>query len=490
MYYFKILSFFTAAVLIVSVSYRYYRYGEVQIKSLLISACLLRLAAAIYPCLHDWDERYHALVAKNMLVNPLMPRLYPVDYLPYNYQNWICNYIWLHKQPFALWSMACSIKMFGANELAVRAPSVILSTIAVYLTYLIGKWMFSSKIGLIAAVFHALNGFIIELTGGAVPSDHIDVSYLFWIELAMLFSVYSSYKLAEGSGKRTQFAFLIGVILGICILCKWLPCLIIVPVYAILHWKQSKTLLHSALLLLTGLLVAAPWQVYAAFTFPQEYWYEMNFNSRHLYEVIEEQGHSMLYHFDLARIIWNELVYLPFFWLLYKGVKKSTQPLLALTTWILLPYLFFTLAATKMPAYTLFCGPAIFITQALFLESLDEIRFKSIKVVLTAAFLLLASRYCAERVKPFKSYPKAEALRFKIEKLRATYQNPKTALFNVQSKVELMFYTDFIAYGHFPSDQDIQTLSAAGYDIIVLDTPDMPDDLRANKLLKLSPDKL
>jgi len=53
---------------------------------------------------------------------------------------------------------------FGVNEIAMRIPSIILSTIAIFLTFYIGKFLFSERTGLLAAFFHSTNGFLIEIT--------------------------------------------------------------------------------------------------------------------------------------------------------------------------------------------------------------------------------------------------------------------------------------------------------------------------------------
>src|SRR5690349_16193803 len=59
---------------------------------------LLRVFVASDQFLHEWDERYHALVAKHMLDNFLEPKLYSAPLLPYDFKSWSSNYIWLHKQ--------------------------------------------------------------------------------------------------------------------------------------------------------------------------------------------------------------------------------------------------------------------------------------------------------------------------------------------------------------------------------------------------------
>ena len=95
---------------------------------LITGGFLLRLFVATDDFLHPWDERYHALVAKNMISSPFVPKLYDNPVLSYDYTNWTGNHIWVHKQPFPLWLMAASMKVFGTNEVAIRIPSLLLST--------------------------------------------------------------------------------------------------------------------------------------------------------------------------------------------------------------------------------------------------------------------------------------------------------------------------------------------------------------------------
>lgn len=74
---------------------------------LLFGAIGVRLfMITIDPFLHDWDERFHAIVAKNMITYPFKPMLFVNPVLPYDYRAWCCNHIWVHKQPLFLWQMA------------------------------------------------------------------------------------------------------------------------------------------------------------------------------------------------------------------------------------------------------------------------------------------------------------------------------------------------------------------------------------------------
>ena len=67
---------------------------------ILVLGFFLRLHYAhLDPYLHAWDERYHALVAKNLMDDPLLPLLRAEPLVPYDNKAWCCNHIWVHKQP-------------------------------------------------------------------------------------------------------------------------------------------------------------------------------------------------------------------------------------------------------------------------------------------------------------------------------------------------------------------------------------------------------
>src|SRR2546422_780157 len=109
--------------------------------ALLISAAFFIFLYAInlYPFINLWDERFHALVAKNMMAHPLKPTLYEETIVSMVYDdNWSRYHVWLHKQPLFMWQMALSFKIFGVNEFAARFPSVLLCCLAVYGSYRTG----------------------------------------------------------------------------------------------------------------------------------------------------------------------------------------------------------------------------------------------------------------------------------------------------------------------------------------------------------------
>ena len=107
---------------------------------LLLGAAALRVAMiSLDPFLHDWDERFHACVAKNMMQHPFQPMLHATPLLPYDYKDWSTNHVWLHKQPLFLWQMALSMKIFGVHTFALRLPGVLLGTAWVAMIFRMGR---------------------------------------------------------------------------------------------------------------------------------------------------------------------------------------------------------------------------------------------------------------------------------------------------------------------------------------------------------------
>ncbi len=464
--------------------------GRLSVLLLIAGAFLLRISVSLDPFLHKWDERYHALVAKNLSGDLLTPKLYPEAPLAYDYKSWSDNYIWLHKQPLPLWAMAASVRCFGANEVAVRLPSVLLSTVAVFLTWLIGLWLFTARTGFWAAFFHSINGLIIEMTGGRVATDHVDVFFLVFVELGIFCAVLHWKRYRTHKKNRPMLLLATGASIGLAVLCKWLPALVVLPVFAALHWKNKDKWAGMGLILITAVAVFLPWQVYAALRFPQEYWYEMQYNSRHLTESLGERPYPWYFHFAQARIIWNELIYLPALWLIYSMMKSKGPVFPMLGIWIFLPYVFFSLSATKMPGYLLFTGPALFIVESAFITRILEAgRFRNLGLILTGLFFILALRYCFERAKPFNAGKEMANISFKVKSLGNQFKagDKKVIFFNNSYSIETMFYTGILSYERLPKAAEIEYLIDRHYRIILFDGVHVPGLLREMEGVELYP---
>ena len=289
---------------------------------LLLSGLLLRFYLSADFQLHEWDERYHALVAKNMIESPFKPMLYKNPVLPYNYQNWIENHVWLHKQPLPFWFMAASLLLFGINEIALRIPSIMLSTIIILLIFHVAKYLFNRRVAFISAFLISINGLIIELAAGKVATDHVDIFFLFFVLLSIFFTV----KFIQT--KKIIFNLLIGVSVGLAILSKWLPALVVFPVYLAFIIDSRKftfkeIIRNLFISIITCIVVFLPWQIYIANAFPLEAISERNFNYRHITEVLENHSHPLFYYFNNIRIIYGELIYIPCIWFFFQNIQAQ-----------------------------------------------------------------------------------------------------------------------------------------------------------------------
>ncbi len=449
-----------------------------------------RLYTSLDPMLHPWDERYHALVAKHLIDNPLAPKLYVDPPFEQSYQNWTQSEIWLHKQPVPLWTMAASMAIFGVEPWAMRLPSLLISSVCILLTFFIARILTKSdRAGLIAATLHAVNGLVIELAAGRTATDHVDTFFLFFIELSIFLIL-----LAQ---KRHHyfFLFMAGVVCGLAILTKWLPALICLLLLAILeglslsNWKR---ILPDLILLGTvALVVALPWQIFAWIRYPEEYLWEQAFNSRHFTEGLEGHGKSWWYFLDRIRITVHEGVYLFVAWGIWtwRNSGQNRMPLAFLLTWIFIPLLVFSLAKTKMQGYLLFSFPAYFVLigwgmdQGLLAVAKQGNRtFLWMARAMFTLIILLAVRYGLERAHPWKSRAAEKAVHTELTSLSLPDQS---VVFGAPHPIELMFFTDALAYEFFPTTEQVDRLNSEGWSIWVVDQKDLPEHLIGHSQVQL-----
>jgi len=467
-------------------SWKYWTKDNYKIALLLLLICglALRIYTSTDFFLHSWDERYHALVAKNLIQHPLTPTLYNNPVLPYDYKNWAANRIWLHKQPLPLWIMAASMWLFGVNELALRLPSIILTTTGILLMFFIGSYFVSKKAGYLAALLYSINGLIIELTAGRVATDHIDIFFLFFVELAVFLSIIFAQR------KKTIFNILAGISIGAAILSKWLPGLIVFPIWLLIiidvgNFRPREIIVQFFTLLITSIMIFLPWQIYIYHAFPLEAIWEASYNFKHITEVLSEQTGPFYYFFDKIHINYGDLIYLPLFWFLWKTIKnRNDKRRLAISIWFLMPFLFFSFAKTKMQAYLLFVTPALFIMTADFWLMLYEYRKNhKLKWIFNFILILLIAlplRYTIERIKPFEIRDRNPQWVIDLKKLNER-KIVKGVLFNYDNPVEAMFYTNLVVYPNLPNYKTIAELQLQGYIIFINDNGEIPADIKIIK---------
>jgi len=378
--------------------------------------------------------------------------------------------------------MAASLWLFGSHELAVRLPSILLSTIGIWLTYQIGSSLFNRKIGYLAAFFYSINGLIIELTAGRWATDHVDIFFLFFIELAVFFSIRFIQK------QKTIFTILTGLSIGAAVLSKWLPALIVLPIWLLLvidsgKFRTKTIVIQFIILLSVCLIVFLPWQIYIHKAFPLEAAWEAQFNRLHLTQVIEGQTGPFYYYLNKIRINYGELVYLPLIWFLWKTIQERLNlRRLAITVWLIIPLLFFSVAKSKMQAFILFTSPAIFFMIAEFWFALADYqknhRYKWLSRLVLILLIVLPLRYTIERVKPFSTSEREPAWVVELKKINQL-KITNGILFNYDRPIEAMFYTNLTVYPDIPDRETLIGLIEKGYTIMIKNNDKIPENIRS-----------
>ncbi len=354
-----------------------------------LAAFVVRLfTARLDPFLHNWDEKFHALVARNMMDHPLTPMLRVNPIAPYNKFEWCCNHIWLHKQPLFMWQMALSIKLFGVSEMSARYPSILMGSLMVVMVYSIAKSMLGDKVvAFFAAVMFCFCNYQLELISGYNGTDHNDIANGFYV-LASIWA-YQQY-LKERSIK---FVMLIGLFAGCAVLNKWLLGLVVFSgwgvnmLFAAKDTTILKQLLHFVSALLLACVVFIPWQLYILHTFPEEAHYVYGFNSRHITEQLEGHSGSIFYYVRQLPVYFGWVV-LPLLGCgLYTIVKRAMQnprnrqmEVMWITVSFLVMLFFSLVVKTKWPPYVFLVAPFGFICIAACARAIER-RFK-LKVLL------------------------------------------------------------------------------------------------------------
>jgi 4-amino-4-deoxy-L-arabinose transferase-like glycosyltransferase len=477
---------------------------RLALASLFIGTLLLRLLfTALDPFLADWDERFHALVSKNLMDYPFKPMLRLNPILPYDTEAWCCNHIWVHKQPLFLWQMALSMKAFGVNVIALRLPSALMATIMVYFVYDIGKsWTKSQVIAFIAAFLYAMNSIFMEIIAGNFALDHNDMAFIFYVTGSIwAFSRYSSLP-------NYQWAVVIGLFVGGAVLNKWLPGFLVYAGWAlsVLLNKADRSnrqcYAHFFTSIIVACIVFVPWQIYTAYAFPAEAAASQKHNMLHIFEDLGHKG-TIFYHFDVALKVYKKdgifFILLGLLGLI-GSVEISKKHSVAYLTMAAVLFLFFSvLVKTKMQGFVLPIMSIMFILMAIGLyNALSFINpttpLKRIGLSLCIIVLAFSQFDPSEVINSRKS----SETRDKEIHNTAVFKNLDEStlkdyyIFNAKSYEdnEIMFFKNLNVYQWYPETaQVLDSLSIAGYKIAMFDSPvqPAPDYARNNPNIRIIP---
>jgi len=450
------------------------------------------------PFLHEWDERFHALVAKNMITSPFKPmlRVDPVGgWVP---KAWCCNHVWVHKQPLFLWQIALSLKIFGLKVWAVRVPSAILGALSILLSYDITRLWTRNKIASItAAALTCFSYFQLELISGRLSLEHNDLSFYFYVSA----SIWAFLKYRENL--RIRWAVLVGLCVGAAILVKWMTGLIVYGGWGlfILSNNQSrlslKHYLHLSLSMIISILVFLPWQVYISLAFPIESAVTHDSNWTHITEAIGHHSGDLWFHIIAIRDTLG-IHLIPFLLIgiirLFTDHRISNRINLSHLSMITVVILFFTFVKTKMPAFTYVINILLISICALGISAV----FDLLKRILGFYYIYLFTFVPMLIYIIFLTFNPLDIIKYREDTnlLRAAkitntefYKGmdktvkKNTVILNPKKfeGVEILFYQDYKLYNWFPNQKKLDSLINEGYNFAAFTNNkyyDMPNHIK------------
>lgn len=156
---------------------------------------------------------------------------------------------------FILWIWG---HIFDFSEVSIRMPSVIFGILTIWLIYLIGKELFSKKVGLIAALFLTLAPLHIYYSQEAR-------TYSF-AAFAVSLSFYWLFKLIKG----VRFSFLgYGISVALILYSDYLPYFVLPAQIIYIFFLEKRNLNKFFSSLMLGVIMALPWLIF----FPQQFIY-------------------------------------------------------------------------------------------------------------------------------------------------------------------------------------------------------------------------
>ena len=274
-----------------------------------------------------------------------------------------------------MWQSAISMGLLGINTFALRLPSAILSTLAVWLTYLIGVELLTKRAALIAATAQAFSWFIMRVIHGYLFSDMMDISLLFYCELG-IYGVIRTVK----TGKW-RFVLIAGVGQGLAFLSKTYPAFIVTGV-ALAGWLAPTLALaknedchlrwqHVLGLLGVTLLVAGPWTLFTAIQYPIEFKISNRVTFSHFTEDLQGWGAPWYQVLLYTCAIFNFLTLptlIAICCALPRLFRERNISICLLYAWGLGVFPPFLLATTKIPCATLMGAPAFLLMLGNFVE--------------------------------------------------------------------------------------------------------------------------
>ena len=275
-----------------------------------------------------------------------------------------------NKPPLTYWLIVLSSRIFGLNEFGIRLPFVILSFGTILLVWSMARMLYGEKTAMIAFAMQAVSIQYISLKAYASPETPL----AFFFTLTLFF-----FLKARLSGK-TVFYYLSAVALGLTVLTKGYPYIIVICGIIIFYLlmesdfklksffvelKKVKPMQFVAIALLLG----CTWIFVMIVKYGNAYLHVLNMETLHRAASPEEHYHIGDLFFYPYVILWGFYPYsLIFAFALYNHlfVKRTVKDITFAFSWFLVMLVIFTVAKGKIPTYFIQANPALVLIAASF----------------------------------------------------------------------------------------------------------------------------
>lgn len=375
--------------------------------------------------------------------------------------------VWLHKPPFQSYYSALFFHFIEDKTFAYKTSgfSIILLLIAaIYLIFC--EITGDAWPSLLMALAFNSSPFLLNLANGAMGMGQNDLLFIALIT----FACYTAIRYAKTSGKNNLYAT-IGLS-ALAVLTKFLVGLLPLLFLAILRYFKRPSFLNQvgnlSLWVVVAILPICLWYAYTATIDWDATLNETLFSFSHFNTVVE--GHDKAWWYHLAMLGQN---YGPL-WLVF-GVgagfyfqvrktpaKDSRNLVLASILAISFTLLFFSLAESKLPAFTLVIHGMLAVIVAVFFSV--GLRSKTFRLYLAMAALMASILNPFDIPIPIQYNPQQLAFKAMFNYLDEAL--PENAvIFNLPglSYVDAMFYSERICYEQIPSDYWLGQVHAKGY---------------------------
>ncbi len=260
---------------------------------------------------------------------------------------------WLDKPPALFWIQAASQKLLGENELAVRLPSALAAVATSAVVAFLGFRLFGPAAGMASALILSTTLGLTVFGRAAIP----DTLLTFALTLGL-----AAYLVYSGGRRSSGWLALAFAAFGLAVLVKGpvglvLPLLQITFFHAIAGRQGPKARARAKSLAVAAasfLAVAAPWHLLIlkaqGWSFLEEFLLEHNLD-RYLTTVHRHPGSVLYYVPVLLAELFPWSVLLP--GAAAQATRQSGVAGRYLLIWVGVPFLFFSLAGSKLPGYAL-----------------------------------------------------------------------------------------------------------------------------------------